>query len=92
MTALIVRLLRPARNLSPEDAALARAREEVRRMRATFEVRASLPPHVSRAYCPEEGCGRVVELVRGRCPCGNAAVDPIIPARWSPPKKAEVAA
>lgn len=88
----IFRRLRPAVNLRPEDVALGRAREEVGRMRRTFELRESKPPHVSRAYCPEKECRRVVELVDGRCPCGNAAVDPIVPARWTPPKKAQVAA
>ena len=93
MTSSILRMLRPARNPRPaEDVVLCRAREEVGRMRRTFELRQSKPPHVSRAFCPEKGCGRVVELVDGRCPCGNAAVDPIVPARWTPPKKAQVAA
>lgn len=89
----ILRRFRAARNPRPlEDVVLGRAREEVRRMRRTFEVREARPAHVSRAYCPEKECRCVVELVDGRCPCGNAAVDPIVPARWAPPKKAQVAA
>ena len=87
MTARILDLLRPER--SPEEIVLDRAREEVRRMRRTFEVRESRPPHVSRAFCPEKGCNRVVELLpSGRCPCGNASVDPIVPARWAAPGRA----
>jgi len=77
----------PAIPQALEAAVLSRARAEVGRMRRTFEARESKPPHVSRAYCPEKGCCCVVELVDGRCPCGNAAVDPIVPARWTPPKK-----
>lgn len=88
----IFRRLRLAVNPRPEDIVLERASEEVGRMRRTFELREAQPPHISRAYCPEKGCSRVVELVRGRCPCGNASVDPIVPARWTPPKKGPVAA
>lgn len=92
MTIAIFRRLRSAVNPRPEDAVLDRAREEVGRMRRTLELRQSKPPHVSRAFCPEQECRRVVELVNGRCPCGNAAVDPIVPARWAPPKKEAEAA
>lgn len=75
MTATILNLLRHSRKPRAEDAVLARAREEVRRMRATFELREARPAHVRRAWC--EDCEAVVELLdSGICPCGSRSVVP----------------
>ena len=72
--ARIFRLLGRAHNRRA-DAVPERVRAEVRRMRETFEVRESLPPHVPRAWC-EDCAGVVVLLDSGTCPCGSRSVVP----------------
>lgn len=80
----ILRLLRQAVNPRPEDVVLDRAREEVGRMRRTFEVRESSPAHVRRAWC--EDCEAVVELLdETRCPCGSRSIA-IVSRTWAAPK------
>jgi hypothetical protein len=84
MTAMILRLLRPAHNPRPEDAVLARARAEAGRMRRTFELREARPAHVRRAWC--EDCEAVVELVdETRCPCGSRSTA-VVSRAWAAPK------
>ncbi len=57
-----------------EATVLARARDEVRRVRGVLELRKADPSHVHRAWCQD--CEAVVVLVGDACPCGSRSVVP----------------